>query len=386
MSIISIDISLAFETSAKIKGSASELEMCLNNLRTQWAGLSDTWDGFSKYETETEIESGLEKLRILTLSTNALGLRLNEIAKRFQNADDNPPTPIPGIVWSSYAASASLSFAANPNIDPGFDGLEKPIKAEYRKIDGEPFIKDDGEDHPAVNPNDISQGAVGDCYFISSLAAMAQAKPEIIENMIQKNEDGTYKVFFYEKRNPLFFWEPEFKKVEITIDNEFPVYLGTDDPVFADNNSGDRRELWPMIIEKAYAKWKGGYAKIEGGFVADGLEMITGKSSNRFSPGDLTIEKLAEYQTNGYAIGADSLSDLKLGPIDIPDSHDNNSLYQNDKLYTNHSYYVTAVNTEKGTVTVRNPWGWSDDKNYLIEVSFEDFKKSFNQVAVNQPG
>ena len=35
-------------------------------------------------------------------------------------------------------------------------------------------------------------------------------------------------------------------------------------------------ELWPMLLEKAYAKYYGGYGEIEGGFVHLGLVDLTG--------------------------------------------------------------------------------------------------------------
>jgi hypothetical protein len=43
----------------------------------------------------------------------------------------------------------------------------------------------------------------------------------------------------------------------------------------------------PQIIEKAYAKYKGGYDKIEGGSVAEFWEALTGRPSNKV-PGFMT--------------------------------------------------------------------------------------------------
>src|SRR5262249_13538715 len=50
--------------------------------------------------------------------------------------------------------------------------------------------------------DDIFQGGVGDCYFMSALSAIAKAKPEYIKNMVVDLGDGTYAVRFYRNGQP----------------------------------------------------------------------------------------------------------------------------------------------------------------------------------------
>jgi calpain-15 len=48
-----------------------------------------------------------------------------------------------------------------------------------------------------IEPNDIQQGELGDCYFLSSLAAIAE-EPERIRSMflnLEANEAGVYGAF-----------------------------------------------------------------------------------------------------------------------------------------------------------------------------------------------
>ncbi len=47
-----------------------------------------------------------------------------------------------------------------------------------------------------IKPEAVRQGALGNCYFHSVVAALAQADPQKIEKMIQENADGTYTVQF----------------------------------------------------------------------------------------------------------------------------------------------------------------------------------------------
>lgn len=51
-----------------------------------------------------------------------------------------------------------------------------------------------------INSKIIQQGGVGDCYLMSSLAAIALVSPGSIQHAIQQNQDGTYSVTLYKPR------------------------------------------------------------------------------------------------------------------------------------------------------------------------------------------
>lgn len=115
---------------------------------------------------------------------------------------------------------------------------------QYRLFEGS--ISPDG-----ISPGDVQQRALGDCYFLAALASVAQQHPEVIWDAIKDNGDGTYTVTFYQDGKP----------VQITVDNEFPVREDsngnpTAQPVYA-NTGSSPQELWPMIMEKAYAQLDG---------------------------------------------------------------------------------------------------------------------------------
>lgn len=52
--------------------------------------------------------------------------------------------------------------------------------------------------------------------------------------------------------------------VEVIIDDKFPVDMNGN---WVFGHSADKDELWPNILEKAYAKLYGGYYAIIGGFI-----------------------------------------------------------------------------------------------------------------------
>lgn len=99
----------------------------------------------------------------------------------------------------------------------------------------------------SISPNDIRQGTLGDCYFLCSLAALAEYK-NLIERLFE----------YYDTDNGYFlvwicidgFWKL------IELDGYIPAVPTGDRPAFS---HGDQEELWVILLEKAYAKAYGNY-------------------------------------------------------------------------------------------------------------------------------
>jgi hypothetical protein len=267
--------------------------------------------------------------------------------------------------------------------DPSFKEIDDPnVKgAKYQKVKNsklfEPGCLGTVDKNEDIHPNDVKQGYIGDCYFMASLAAIAHNDPEAIKDMIRDNGDGTYTVTFYEKKSLFDFSGPDYKPAEVTVDADFPMKNGSS--VFA--GEGDNgNEIWVMLMEKAYAQYNKDYSKIEGGWPDKAMQELTGIKSETISADKMDIDTLAELFGQGKALTAATKHDWKLGPIDIPDSTDSNPIFQNRILYTDHAYCISDVDQNAGTVTLQNPWGWT---NSGIVLSFQDFQKSFSQIAIN---
>lgn len=52
----------------------------------------------------------------------------------------------------------------------------------------------------------------------------------------------------------------------------------------------NEREIWPLLIEKAYAKFHGSYSNIEGGLVHTAMEELTNGAGSSYSLRDKSIE------------------------------------------------------------------------------------------------
>ena len=114
-------------------------------------------------------------------------------------------------------------------------------------------------------PNDVVQGGVGSCWFISSLAALAE-RPELLQNTMSPQ---TY--------NPNGFHQVRLcirgRWVVINIDDYLPCSL-MKKLVFARSK---RRQFYVPLIEKALAKFNGSYEAIASGATVEGLQTLTGE-------------------------------------------------------------------------------------------------------------
>lgn len=120
----------------------------------------------------------------------------------------------------------------------------------------------DGASH-----EDITQGALGDCYFLSALSVLGNDRTVELfvcqEDSDSLNEadpnhwkkTGCFMVKFHKDGNFTY----------IIVDDWLPVRRDGQ-PAFT-RGGDDGLELWPAILEKAYAKLYGSYSAIEAGKV-----------------------------------------------------------------------------------------------------------------------
>jgi len=240
-----------------------------------------------------------------------------------------------------------------------------------------------------IEPNDIKQGRLGDCYFLCCLASLAEW-PERIRNLIVEKEiskEGKYTVQLYAKGI----------NKKITIDDRFPCIAGTKEPLFT---KGNGPELWVLVLEKAYAKAYGSYANIEAGNVGRAMFELTGYPVRTFKNNEQTLDelwtRLSRWDKSQYAMTA-------CVPEDPAED-----LQSTVGLIEGHAYSLIGVmELEKDRcIRLRNPWGnlewngaWSDkdprwtpalrkkadlpdedDGSFFMKI--EDFIKYFDDISV----
>jgi hypothetical protein len=134
------------------------------------------------------------------------------------------------------------------------------------------FMKGEGEHaidvfHGGIEPADIIQGCLGDCWFLSALGAIAEY-PVLVESLFPSNSSHSYQSagVYTVRLCKNGIWQT------IRVDDYFPCYPGGG-PIFSKCNGN---ELWVLLMEKAFAKCHGNYVAIQSGFSYEALMDLTG--------------------------------------------------------------------------------------------------------------
>lgn len=141
----------------------------------------------------------------------------------------------------------------------------------------------------SLTPQDVKQRVLGDCYFLSSLSAIAEhpnrLKRIFMNHKYQKN--GCYCVSLC----VMGVWE------EIIIDDFFPCFRVGKRPCFSSSNSD---ELWVLLAEKAFAKISGGYANLFSGYDYEALYMLTGAPTTMFTFPEGTMDSIYDVLIDAF--------------------------------------------------------------------------------------
>lgn len=252
-------------------------------------------------------------------------------------------------------------------------------KAKYARMAGSAY----GTGTP-VSPQDVVQGGLGDCYLMSMMIAIARVRPDVLASLVKDNGDGTFDVTLYEE-HLIGGATPYTERIsdEVPVDNDGnPLYAQV-----ATRPSGTR-PYWPALIEKAYAKHKGGYADIEGGWGTDAAQLLTKGGGKSFEPSDHSLADIAKMidadLKKGAAITAGSINrrydDLRNWLEDktgLPTT-DISETQRKFKIIAPHEYVVKSVDVAKLTIDLINPWG----HDHLTDLPLSAFQVAFGNWTV----
>jgi len=211
------------------------------------------------------------------------------------------------------------------------------------------FCSDAAYFKEGIDPEDVQQGRLGNCWFCCSLASMSE-RPFLIERLFKTKAGGK------EGIHVVNFWHNGICK-EIILDDYFPCkpFSG---PIYTKTGED---ELWVAILEKAYAKIYGCYERLVSGSPYHSLPDLTGNPAEIYELHDEEQldglwQKLLEWnrtENNLMSVACDESS--KLDPTAAG-------------LMLDHSYTVLdGRQSEKLGVRllqIRNPWGhgeWTGD-------------------------
>ncbi|QIZ69831.1 C2 family cysteine protease [Oxynema aestuarii] len=259
---------------------------------------------------------------------------------------------------------------------------------EYRYAEGQLFQN-------GISYEDIKQGAVGDCYYLASLAAVAQKTPNVIKDMFIDNgidEDGnrTYTVRFYNNGQVDY----------VTVDRYLPTNKNNGSLPFAGVGNGhtyknSNNELWVALAEKAYAQmneagWMkryttdegidlhglNSYKGIEGGWTNVSVAHINNQSGTRHSISSSTASSVVTAFNFGKLVNFSSLG---------------KEATHGSPVVSSHAYTMVDYNQSTGKFKLFNPWGLdggtepgdSAFKPGILEMSWNEIKTYFRYWRVN---
>ncbi len=209
---------------------------------------------------------------------NVRGMSFDEGTKALSPKGE-APLPLEG-------DAATDQRRANPYLDPEVlagDKTNGDIVNRNWADKGQLFVN-------GIKAEDVHQTNINDCYFVAVLSAIANQQPDYIRQIIREDSPGKYSVRFFEKVPA----SGEFKQVWVSVDSYLAtntsggseqLYYGHSNDKVTDDKGQTKRELWPSILEKAYAKFKGNYADIDWGNTIYSYEALFGTQGNRVNTG-----------------------------------------------------------------------------------------------------
>ena len=257
-----------------------------------------------------------------------------------------------------------------------------------------------------IKPSSIAQGYLGDCYFISTLAAIAE-NPDRIKRIISTKKKSSQKCYCVQLC-VTGIWE------DIILDDFIPFYEPEGRPAFTRGVSND---IWVLLLEKAWAKVHRGYLNINSGLARECLRDITGAPTKTYF---LDHPRIWEYietgMNNGFIMTAGSSRDAGrdiLSSIGLVGSHAYSLLGCLEVFVEGLGKSRLATEEDdkrdkryRRLVKLRNPWGrgewkgdWSDNSHLWSEklrkkvslkkkddgvffMDFVDFKKYFSDMQI----
>jgi hypothetical protein len=215
--------------------------------------------------------------------------------------------------------------------------------------------------------DDINQGQVGDCYFLTTLQSIARLDPDRLRELAVDLGDGTFAVQF--KRNGVTQY--------VRVDGDLPtapwggLYY---------NRPGASGTQWASIMEKAYAFYRYGYnsyASLESGWMV----AVYGELGVSAYTYGLPQDQNAFYTVANAALSANKAVDI--GTLGI--------ITGGAPFVAKHTYSVTALSKDSGGtvwVTLRNPWGmdgFSVDSNQwdgFLTLSYSTLKANVSSGSI----
>ena len=209
-----------------------------------------------------------------------------------------------------------------------------------------------------ISPADINQGSLSNCWFLAAASALSATHPDLIQQVFingktnQLNRQGLYFMNFWSLGVPSTIFVDDFlplRKVAGT-NGGYQAFFAR---LPADGS------MWPLFLEKAFAKHHGNYSHIEIGDPSSAVMALTGAPAQlHFHDEDNTMEQIWTKLQKHFAAG-----DI----VNTGSAPGSDTTTDESGLPQGHAYTVLDVlKLSNGVrlVKVRNPWGAGKETLY----------------------
>ncbi|KAK3279928.1 hypothetical protein CYMTET_12209 [Cymbomonas tetramitiformis] len=241
--------------------------------------------------------------------------RCGQAARRAQVQKD---TPNKGRAYF-HCGSRRCGFFTWADGGAGGSGARRMGNFSWRRFPAFVLVSDFG-----FSATDLRQGGVGDCWFLSALAVVAE-RHDLVARLFAETAvtpSGCYCVRFF----------LDGAWTSVLVDDLLPCTSAPRraDQVFDTGLAFSRAansQLWVCLLEKAYAKAHGSYRAISGGEIAEALLDLTGAPTFTLSFDDpgfdmgLLWARLLHFRAQGYPMGCATAADPSLREVGLCGSH-----------------------------------------------------------------
>ncbi|KAK8876324.1 hypothetical protein M9Y10_006522 [Tritrichomonas musculus] len=240
-----------------------------------------------------------------------------------------------------------------------------------------------------ISPEGVTQGKLGDCYFIASLIYTARNK-NFVKSLFHPKSSLEYGV-------ALVYFNFLGEKIPVIVDTQVPYYpQNTTSPLFSSPRTNED-SCWFVLVEKAFAKACGGYCFIESGQTHFGMrvlldqfpvalsniEDIIPESTIKAKKGKIDqkgeiFKEMIKLKKKNAMIG----SDIKITNFPNMTKED---FKKATGLITEHAYQILDIREaeKKRFLKVQNPWGkfeWTGDYSDDSDKWTESLKKELGYM------
>jgi hypothetical protein len=280
-------------------------------------------------------------------------MTLNEMALPFrkQKGEWTPPNCSWQDVYENWCDSRRMMR--------GLDGLQI---GEMFRIGEKLHLRGDLRESCSRSKfDDPVQGAIGNSWLIAGIFSVFWADPSAINRRTQfpnqpgQDQDEKKRVFavkFYDKGG-----DNNAPTATVEVNYEIPVNNSDNEPIYC--HASDGCEIWPMLYEKAFAKWVTGTSsdrpditQIHNGDPIKAMAQINGKDPQYFF-----TDRHSTHDLVGL-VRSCSVNFKTINPM-CAYTYASGNMYRGSNLVANHAYSVLgwSVFGQHQYLILRNPWG-----------------------------